>query len=458
MAFSYHDLTSHSAGLVPHQQASGWVVAVSGGLDSMCLLHALVQLRKHQSCPPMRVVHINHGLHADASSWQQQVELQSQQYGLQCISRVIHITADAQRKLGLESAARNARYEVFSALLQQDEVLLLAQHADDQSETLLLRLLRGAGVAGLRAMPQERNLAQGRLHRPLLHVRQPALIEYAQQQHLSWCEDPSNQSLAFDRNFLRHQITPILRQRWPTMDRRLATTAAIMDDTQRLLQQVAAEDLALIVGLSDESKRLPMVPLLALTIERRHNLLRYWLAQQRVPAADHALMQRIDTELLSSARDGQPCLVLGDWCLRRHDGQLLLLPWQRLQNSPAPEHDQPQSNWQVKFTPQHVSAQQIELPLGRLCYGHAAVALGLAVDDQLEVRQRVGGERCKPVGRQHSQSLKKLLQEAKVASWQRQQLPLFFVNGELAMVANLWVNSGFEVKSKECGWHWQKPA
>ena len=453
MAFSYHQLVSGPGGLKEHIQASTWVVAVSGGLDSMCLLHALVQLQLNYPCPSLRVIHINHGLQAQADRWQFDVEQQCKDYGLECFSHKVVLCAKEQKQLGLEAAARNARYDVFKQYVQAGEVLLLGQHADDQTETLFLRLLRGAGVAGLRAMPQQRSLGLAWLVRPLLYVRQTDLNDYAKTNYLTWCEDPSNQNSRFDRNYLRHQVIPLLRQRWPSLDQRIATVTDLMGDAQVLLDEVAATDLMLMRGTTESdgvSECLSCEKLKALSRVRRHNLLRYWLGGHHVPMPDRVAMQVIDREFLYSAVDGQPYLQLGDWCLRRDQGNLLLM--RRLEQT-----DAKMVNWTCDMERHIFLHGSIVLPDGVLCVKKGAgVGLALAEGDCLERRFRVGGERCKPLGRAHSQSLKKLLQEAKVPAWERDLLPLFYVNEKLAMVADLWVNSDFETVLGEPAWYWQK--
>jgi len=451
MAFSHHELVTDSGGLKALFQAPGWVVAVSGGLDSMCLLYALVLLQQNHQCPPVRVIHINHSLQPQADQWQRDVEKKCQDYGLACSSHKIILGAQELRQLGLEAAARNARYDVFKDHLQVGEVLLLGQHADDQTETLFLRLLRGAGVSGLQAMPQQRALGLGCLVRPLLHVRQTDLYDYAKLHHLTWCEDPSNQNGRFDRNYLRHQVMPLLRRRWPAVDQRVATVAALMGDTQALLDEVAFADFMSIRKKTEVSECLPCADIKALSRPRRHNLLRYWLGQYHVPMPDYSTMQGIDRDFLYSALDGQPYLQLGGgWCLRRTQGNLLLM--RRTEQRSAAV-----SSGVFTIERQSLLDGLVALPEGGLCLGQGEkVGLALVEGDFIEWRFRTGGERCKPLGRSHSQSLKKLLQEAKVPAWERDRLPLFYVNGRLAMVADLWVNSGFEADVGARAWCWQR--
>ena len=451
MAFTHHHLVTDAGGLETYFQATGWVVAVSGGLDSMCLLHALTLLQQDHHCPPMRVLHINHSLQSQADQWQQDVENKCQDYGLNCISHKVVLCPQELRELGVEAAARNARYSVFKEHVQLGEVLLLGQHADDQTETLFLRLLRGAGVAGLRAMPQERLLGLGRLVRPMLHVRQIDLYDYAKHHHLSWCEDPSNQNTHFDRNYLRNQVMPRLRHRWPALDQRAATVTALMSDTQALLDEVGAADFILMRKETNIGECLPCADVTALSRPRRHNLLRYWLAQNQVPMPDYALLRGIDKDFLRSAPDAQPYLKLGDnWCLRRNQGHLLLM-----QQTEQPSGTVTSGAFTMEL--QTILQGSVALPEGVLCLNHSAkVGLALVVGDVIEWRFRTGGERCKPMGRMHSQSLKKLLQEAKVPAWERDYIPLFYVNGRLAMVAHLWINSGFETDLGTPAWCWQR--
>lgn len=415
--------------------AKRWLLAVSGGLDSMCLLHLAYQLQQTNSAtPPIEVVHVNHGLQASADVWQQAVEQQSAVYGFTCHSRQVTITDQDLQQSGVEAAARDARYGVFAELVNDGDVVLLAQHADDQTETFFLRLLRGAGVAGLGSMPQLRQLGDGSLFRPLLSVSRQQLENYAKEQQLTWVEDPSNNDTRFDRNYLRYEVMPALRQRWPSVAQRIATSTAIMQDTQDLLQELATEDLLRCQTDTElqANKGLLVDALLALSRTRRNNLLRHWLGLQADEIPSYEALQRIYNEVLLAAADGQPEIAIGSCKVKRSYGAIYCLT------------QQPEGQWQAPQTLvwQEYFAQQSAIPFAGGWLVPANNGIQLQKGDVLVAKQRQGGERCQPQGRNHSQSLKKLLQEHQVPAWQRDALPLIYRNDELAMVANLWVCEG----------------
>ena len=429
------------------RQAKRWLLAVSGGLDSMCLLHLAHQVQQTNSAtPPIEVVHVNHGLQASAGAWQQAVEQQAVAYGFACHSRQVIISDQDLQQSGVEAAARDARYAVFAELVEAGDVVLLAQHADDQVETFLLRLLRGAGVAGLGAMPQQRQLGDGRLFRPLLNVSRQQLETYAKEQQLTWVEDPSNNDTRFERNYLRHEVMPALRQRWPRVAQRIATSTEIMQDTQNLLQELAAEDLLRCQADTElhAGKGLLVDALLALSSARRNNLLRHWLGLHASEIPSFDALQRIHDEVLLASSDGQPEIALGRCKVKRSYGAIFCLTQQSTEQWQAPQT----LVWQADFS------QQQSIPFAGGWLVPANHGISLQQGDVLVARQRQGGERCQPQGRQHSQSLKKLLQEYQVPAWQRQTLPLIYRNDELAMVASLWVCEGYAGDSRATNWRW----
>jgi len=455
-------LAQHLQASLP-QQANCWWLAVSGGLDSMCLLHLVKQVQQNlcSNCPDIRIIHVHHGLQPQADDWCQLVERQAEEFGFACYSESVQVDAQIQRQQGLEAAARNARYQVFEKLVAVGDLLLLAQHADDQAETLLLRLLRGAGVAGLGAMPKQRPLGAGHLLRPLLSVSRQELETYAVQHELQWLDDPSNLDEHYRRNFLRHQVMPLLKQRWPGVLQRMQTTSAVMQESQALLQEVAEQDFALLLGkesagASEMVMALPVLGLLSLSVARRHNLLRWWLQELGDLPPDYEAMQQIDVQMLCAVADGQPELYLAIGLLRRSQGRLYWLDRNERQQLKAATQVTMQQEEAMTWSDTLVQQSSVSLDCG--CLQKAINGLYLQSGDKLRISRRQGGERCQPQGRRHSQSLKKLLQEYQVPTWQRSQLPLFWVNGELAMVGDLWVCQGYAVEPGILGWAWSADA
>lgn len=200
-----------------------WLIAYSGGLDSTALLHLACLAARQQPACRVRAVHVDHGLHADSEAWAGHCQRQAQMLGVDCEIR--RVSVDCSAGLGLEAAARQARHRALEATMQPGESVLLAHHQDDQAETLLLNLARGAGIDGLAGMPQTRRFGSGWLYRPLLGYPRVALQRWLEARDIGWIEDPSNADLSLDRNWIRHRVLPSLRQRWPACDRKLAESA-----------------------------------------------------------------------------------------------------------------------------------------------------------------------------------------------------------------------------------------
>jgi tRNA(Ile)-lysidine synthase len=404
-------------------------VAFSGGLDSTVLLHAMARLHGHR----LRAVHIDHGLHADSSSWRVHCEQQVRSLQVELISQIVQVENIAE--IGLEAAARAARYEALRRVLREGEYLLSAHHADDQLETLLLALMRGAGLLGLSAMPAIQPFASGWLARPLLAFTRAELEQWARAEQLTWLSDPSNDNLSLDRNFLRQKIVTSLRERWPAAAHTATRSTEHLQAAGRALDQLAALDAdGAIVGECLDVERLR-----ALDSERRRNLLRYWIRQRGARAPSTRKLSSIDHDMLAASPDRIPCLGWDGWEIRRHRDLLYCEP--RL---PQIDLDR-RLQWQV--------SNPLTLPsgLGELRFVSCASG-GLSaakVGDQLEVRFRAGGESLQPVGDEHHRKLKKLLQAAAILPWWRDRLPLIYARGQLLAVGDLWIESEFVARVGE---------
>ncbi|HTL14699.1 MAG TPA: tRNA lysidine(34) synthetase TilS, partial [Thermomonas sp.] len=253
------------------------LLGYSGGLDSGVLLHLLAADPRIRASG-LRALHVHHGLHPDADAWAAHCRAACE--GLRVPLEVVRVRVDRDAGLGPEGAAREARHGAFAAALGEGEVLALAHHRDDQAETLLLRALRGAGVDGLAAMRRERAFARGLLWRPLLDAPRAALLAYARAHGLRWIEDPGNAGTDPDRNFLRHAVFPLLRDRWPHAADALARSAALCAEAADLL---AAGDAAALEAVRRGADTLDVPGLLALPAPRRARVLRRWVAELGLP-------------------------------------------------------------------------------------------------------------------------------------------------------------------------------
>lgn len=421
--------------LQPWRTAPAWRIAFSGGLDSSVLLHLLADWARHEELPPLYAIHVHHGLQSAGDAWPAHCARICEQLGIALEVVRVQVTPGAS----LEQAARSARYQAFCERLKPGEVLLSAQHRDDQAETLLFRLLRGAGVRGLAAMPASRSLGQGGLFRPLLDSSRAELRKYAQSHGLAWIEDPSNADERFSRNFLRRQVMPLLAERWPQVTANIARSARHLGEAQQLLDELAALDLAAAHGVSAcpwlTLASLDLSAVSALSDARQRNLLRHWLAPlTRLPDSDHWAGW---CDLRDAATDAAPIWKLTDGELHRADGRLWWLSGEWLR--PLDPLDLPCDSF----------SESVELP------GNGHVHLqGELPQGRWHLRYRQGGESLQLPGRGR-RDLKRLLNELRVPAFVRPRLPLLFEGDELMAVANLSQSS--EIQASGARLHWSPP-
>jgi len=398
---------------------SGWLIACSGGLDSSVLLYAMAALREHLA-GPLRAVHVHHGLQAGADAWEAHVRNTCDTLGIPL--EVIRLDLEVPPGESLEAVARSARYRAIAGVLRPGEMLLLAQHRDDQAETLLLQLLRGAGVAGLAGMPRCRRWASGWQARPLLDFSRAALRQWAEQQGLEWIEDPSNADLRFDRNFLRHRVLPLLRQRWPGADKALARSAALLGETRHLLDDCVAGALA---GCRAGSG-LSVAALRELAVPMRAEVVRAWLRDGGWPLPDQGRLQTIERQLIEGTAGTAPQVAWADVSLRRYRGCLYAVP------DPLPAPPSGERAWPAP-RPLELGPGQ-----GRLLALPAEQGIPVHCWEEGRVRVRWGESdwRCRPPGRRGHRRARKLYQELGVPAWVRPHVPLVFVDERLVAVGD----------------------
>ncbi|WP_242602128.1 tRNA lysidine(34) synthetase TilS [Legionella nagasakiensis] len=395
-------------------------VGFSGGLDSTVLLHSLVLQPNLRD--KIHAVHIHHGLSTNADVWQTHCQCWCDVRSIPFIARQVKVNDYSN----IEEKARIARYNQFSSLLSEKDCLLLAHHADDQAETVLLQLLRGAGVDGLAAMAAEASMAKGRLARPLLAFTRQTLEAYARHYGLDWIEDESNQNTAFSRNYLRHHVMPLLRAKWPSVAMSLARSASHCQQAKINLETLAALDCE---HLTEQANCLSLSFLLPLSRARLENVLRVWLKRNQVRLPSTIMLQRLIDELIFANQDANPCVQWDMVEVRRYQQTLHLLKNQEVTDLKE------RREW---FTfPQPLS-------LDALGYLHAEPAKkGLQVPpgSRIEIRFRQGGETMCWHGQ--TKQLKKLLQQWRIPPWQRDSVPLIYLDGRLASVVGFAVSDHF---------------
>lgn len=402
--------------LAPWRCAPAWRVALSGGLDSTVLLHLLVRLSSREAVPPITAIYVHHGLQAVADAWPAHCQRFCDELGVPLQVARVRVDDGAS----LERAARDARYGVFTAALGEGECLLTGQHRDDQAETVLFRLFRGAGVRGLSGMAASRPLGAGMLLRPLLGITRAELERYARNEGLSWVEDPSNACDDHDRNYLRNQVLPGIVQRWPAAVETIARGAEHLAEAAGLLGELAQNDLHQ-AGARNEYIGMPLpslaiAALAELSEPRQRNALRHWLAPlARLPDSAHWAGWQ---DLRDAREDAEPIWRLADGELRRAHGRLWWLA----------------KSW-FGFVPSDQAwrdpSQPLLLPTNGSLHFEGAPPSG-----PLVVRYRQGGETMTLVGR-GSRDLKRLLNEAAIPAFLRGRLPLLWRADELLGVALL---------------------
>lgn len=409
----------------PPRAANGVLLALSGGVDSSALLHAWLACHGPAG---LRVIHVDHGLHADSATWAQHCRdlCDALHLPLQIESLALDPSGS-----NLEAVAREARYAVLRARLQTGECLLTAHHQDDQAETFLLRALRGAGPGGLAAMRAWRDFGAGQHWRPWLDISRDAIRAYATQHAIAHLADPSNDNLRFERNFLRQQVLPLLRSRWPQASRLFALSAHWCAEADAALN---LQDDALLASLSDESgSMLRTAALRALPADTRSRVLRRWVLRLGLPPLPLASARAIEHDLLPARHDSEAHCDWSGARVQHWRGQLYAL---RLADKLAHAFD---LDWDGEGCLQLPDGSHLALCAGP--FGAANNDSPSTWTQTFRVRSRLGGERIQLPGRPHRHKLKHLLQQADLPPWQRARVPLLFApDGELLAAGDLCVS------------------
>ena len=414
------------------------LAGLSGGLDSVVLLH-LLRAQPGIRDAGLRAIHVHHGLHAAADDWVDHCIALCKT--LDVPLQVVRVEVERDAGSGLEAAARAARRRAFANALCDGETLALAHHRDDQAETFLLRALRASGPDGLAAMRPWQRFASGWLWRPLLDVPRAWLLAHANAHGLHWIDDPSNENTAHDRNFLRHRILPLLRERWPEADAALARSAALASEARELLAE--GDDAALATARTPDAQVLSTTALDALPRARRARALRRWIETLQLPPLPAQGVARIEADLLAAGTDTDAAFEWHGARVRR---------WRDLLH--AGVCDEPLSpEWHAHWD----GREPLALPTG----GEMRLDGTDAFDAPMRAHARQGGERIRLPGRDHSHALKHVLQDLGVPPWQRERLPLLSdVYGEVLAAGDLVVSASLDawLRTHQARLHWQPRA
>ncbi len=416
------------------------VVGLSGGLDSVVLLHRLSRYRQQYNFS-LRAIHVHHGISENADYWLEHCQQLCRQWQIPLRVQKVQLTG---RKQGIEAEARQLRYEVFARALEIGESLVTAHHRDDQCETLLLAIKRGSGPAGLASMPALRRTQSYHHLRPLLTYSRQQLEHYALEQQLTWIEDESNGDDHYDRNFLRLKVLPLLTERWPQFSRMATRSAELCGEQEALLDELLADQLAQAMH-TDNS--LSIEALQTLSEIRRNALIRRWLNCCDAPLPTRQALVRIWQEVALSRADATPHLFLQGGFIRRYQQRLY---WSRAYSG--------QRTTKIEWL---TLQQALLLPddLGQL-------SLQPSSDGGLEIRAPKENERVSIrfhqtghlhlVGRRGGRSLKKIWQELGIPPWLRDSVPLLFYDDTLICAVGIFVTEAGRNRD-ETGWQlvWQ---
>lgn len=426
------------------------IVALSGGVDSVVLLDLLASLSIQMQFI-LSAVHVNHGISANAGKWSKFCHALCRSKGITL--KISRLKINRERGISLEAAAREKRYRIFRKL--KADYVVLAQHLDDQAETLLLQLLRGAGVKGLGAMPvirnpavvgiQEQTLKDGsegsadepKILRPILDVSRREIEDYATENALQWINDESNDDISFDRNFLRHEFFPLLEKRFPSYRTTFLRASRHMAEASGLLDELAEADSVKCIV----SGKLQVEDLRKLSFPRARNLLRYTLAQEDAILPSTAKLEEILRQLLSPGPSSKLHIIFGNAEVRCFKGVVHV---RKADTSPAME-------WPLSW---HGEKQLIIPDLGTIWFTHRkglGINLQKLMESPVTIRLRQGGERLQPNYNRPRRSLKNLLREASLPPWDREALPLIFSGEHLVWVPGIGVDCSFQVAAGQLG-------
>ena len=418
-----------------YKKIKSMTVALSGGVDSVVLLYLLHSLQKKHGFT-LNATHVHHGLSKHADKWAKFCEKLCAKLSVPL--DVHYVKLPQKKSLGTEGEARQLRYEKL--LQSKSDLVVLAHHADDQAETFLLQLIRGAGVKGLSSMAHFDDTRK--LWRPLLNTSRIDIEKYAKQQKLKWIEDESNLNTDFDRNFIRSKVLPILKNRFNHIIKVISRSSVHLAEAQNLLDDLAKLDLKSYLKSNNYKHKLQVKSFNKLSLTRAKNVLRYWLEMndQLMPSKD--LLDELLRQVLHAKKDAELKIELSkDYEIRRYKDEIYLVQ----------KNQKTHKNYEIVWN----GEPEILLPNGTKLKFKKVKGKGISLEKmknkKLIISNRKGGESFKPDLKRPTKKIKQILQESDLPPWERENLPLIFVGDELASVPSFGVDIKFQASFKEAG-------
>ena len=407
------------------------LMGFSGGLDSSVLIHLLSQMRAKLNFK-LKAIHVHHGLSSSADDWLNFCKEKCKLLDIEFHSEKVKI--NEKTSLGIEGEARKLRYKAIKET--QKDIVALGHHQNDQAETLMLQLLRGAGLKGLAAMPEFDS--KRKFWRPLLNIKKDTLEKYAKDKKIEYIDDESNQDINFDRNFIRKKVLPLIESRYPSSIETMSRSAINISEGHHLNELVALDDSKSV--MSDDGKYLFITDLKSLPKIRAINLIRWWLSFNNLLMPSRRNIDELYKQILLIKRDTSLNLKISDDAsIRAYNNKLFIVS---LDINPS-KFDLKWSGQEELYLPNKTKLQFIKIKEGGLSLSKLGVKT-------LRVRSRTGGEKLKPFSDQPSRSLKYLFQTADIPIWERGQIPLIFAKNQLVAVPNLAIQHKYKsIKGEE---------
>jgi tRNA(Ile)-lysidine synthase len=404
-----------------------FLIGCSGGMDSMLLLHLMVQLFPHQ----VRAIYVNHQLQTVSDDWADFVAQQCTALQIPYIIQTVQVAEG-----NLENQARQARYDAYLQHLTDTEVLVLAHHQQDQAETLILRLLSGAGVAGLSAMQTVDRRKQLTIWRPLLETTREQICQWVGQLQICYINDPTNLDIQYDRAWCRHELWNILQSRYPKMQQALARTSYLMQDANEILNEVLQQDLM----FCGDHEKLDLTKFKQLTAARQRQLLSAWMKGEDTYRPAFEMVQRLQDEVIESKTDSQAALHWNHFYYLRYQNQLYRVE-QEIYLASKSKRLLPEQELHFQLH------QQLQFTSGVFQIESSKIGLSSALfDRKLTIKPRLGGEKIHLYGRMGSWPLKKAIQEAHIFPWMRHTIQILSVDN---VMLGVFTPNGFWLAQSE---------